>query len=156
MAVSLTVLLAASAVQRPYTPIPRSAAAPLGAKKLTVFIDAATTAGDDFYWREAKIHSLGNTGLLGRFHALLAPVATHFIDSASYGGRNVRKEVHQQLGLAQGTVLDLCCGVGISTAPGAVGVDASEEMIDMARLLNPGKTFLVGNAENFGNTYIYI
>eukprot|EP00962_Isochrysis_galbana_P057341 scaffold29666_cov106-Isochrysis_galbana.AAC.3 len=126
-------------------------------RKLTVYVDGGiATSGSrprhpasDFYWKEAKIHNFGNTGLFGRLHALVAPLATLIIDSTSYGGRHVRREVHSQLKGA-GSVLDLCCGVGMSTAPDAVGVDASEEMIDAARFYHPGTTFRVGNAETYG------
>ena len=44
----------------------------------------------------------------------------------------MRHEILKQI-KGDGTVLDLCCGTGFSTAPGAVGVDATEEMVDVAR-----------------------
>ena len=46
------------------------------------------------YWRNNKIHNLGNTGPLGNLHAATAPLMTKFIDKTAYGGRNVRKEVY--------------------------------------------------------------
>jgi len=162
--------------QRPFGSSPREAISPASsrlsqsrqprqpAKRVTVVIDgksARTTEvpanqqrTSDYYWKEAKIHNFGNTGLLGRLHAFVAPLATFIIDKTSYAGRNVRKEVHKQVE-GVGTVLDLCCGVGISTAPNAIGVDASEEMIDAARFYNPGTTFRVGNAETFGEPFSY-
>lgn len=103
----------------------------------------------DWYWQKAKIHNFGNTGIPGRIHAFVAPIATYIIDKTSYGGRNVRKEVHQMIA-GSGTVLDLCCGTGFSTAHGAVGVDASVEMLGMARSVHPLKTFQIGNAETYG------
>jgi SAM-dependent methyltransferase len=129
--------------------------------KLTVTYNEGATATvgssrrpptSDFYWKEAKIHQFGNTGLLGRLHALVAPLVTNLIDSTSYGGRHIRREVHAQLQGA-GSVLDLCCGVGMSTPPNAVGVDASQEMIDAARFYHPSSTFRVGNAETYGESF---
>ena len=60
-----------------------------------------------------------------------------------------------QAAIPRGTsVLDLCCGVGYSTAPGAVGVDTSSCFLDAARLLQLGRnaTFVRGNAETYGKT----
>jgi len=127
-----------------------------------------------------KIHTFGNTGLLGAIHAALAPLETKLIDFSAYRGENVRitiaKGLRQKVGKANANVLDLCCGVGMSTralqgafqdAAVILGVDTSKEMIAMAELLSsdselakfivdkPKRTFygscspdfLVGNAE---------
>ncbi len=37
------------------------------------------------------------------------------------------------------TILDLCCGVGISTAEGAMGIDTSDEMLNVATSLHTNK-----------------
>ena len=105
------------------------------------------------YWFDERIHNFGNVGLGGRIHALFAPLATRIIDATSYGGVDVRRMV--QAAIPRGTsVLDLCCGVGYSTAPGAVGVDTSSCFLDAARLLQLGRnaTFVRGNAETYGKT----
>ena len=70
-----------------------------------------------------------------------------------YGGVDVRRMV--QAAIPRGTsVLDLCCGVGYSVAPGAVGVGTSSCFLDAARLLQLGRnaTFVRGNAETYGKT----
>lgn len=133
----------------------------------------------DYYWKQAPIHNWGNTGFRGRMHAFLSPLATAIIDRTSYGGRDVRHEILKQI-KGDGAVLDLCCGTGFSTAPGAVGVDATEEMVDVARFWcapqpspesavgreavgepvsarrrHPGKLFRVGNAESYGEPFSF-
>jgi hypothetical protein len=45
------------------------------------------------YWFNNRIHSLGNTNLLGRLHSVLAPLATKLIDNAAYDGEDVRTRV---------------------------------------------------------------
>ena len=71
------------------------------------------------------------------------------IDQLSYGGLDVRKVIKQTL-TENATVLDMCCGVGFSTAPGAVGVDTSPEMLSVAKLRRLDARFAFGNAESFG------
>ena len=103
------------------------------------------------YWYNDQIHTFGNTGMMGKFHAFVAPVATKIIDRAAYENQDVRAAVsnllHQKLCSndigGRYCVLDLCCGVGISTralnlafvkdADLVLGVDTSPEMIGMAR-----------------------
>jgi SAM-dependent methyltransferase len=107
------------------------------------------------YWKNNKIHNLGNTGPLGNLHAATAPLMTKFIDKTAYGGRNVRKEVYKTF---EGDVLDMCCGTGFSTVSTyqplfkrCVGIDTSHEMLRFARLFNPGSAYKWGNAETFGD-----
>jgi len=106
-----------------------------------------------------KIHTFGNTGLLGAIHAALAPLETKLIDFSAFFGENVRitiaKGLRQNIGKAN--VLDLCFCIGMSTRPlqGAcqdaaviLGVNTSKDMIEMAELrssdLEPAK-FLLDN-----------
>mmetsp|Transcript_30209 Transcript_30209/g.62879 ORF Transcript_30209/g.62879 Transcript_30209/m.62879 type:complete len:354 (-) Transcript_30209:246-1307(-) len=97
------------------------------------------------YWSRPDIHTLGNTGFGGAVHAAIAPLATKLIDVKAYGGSDVRKliahELRTKVERANSRVIDLCCGVGISTralqsafedAEFVVGVDTSPEMISMA------------------------
>lgn len=125
-------------------------------------------AGPPNYWFHPKIHTFGNTGVLGGLHAALAPLATKLIDAAAYDGDNVRDIVAKQLrkivGKAGANVADLCCGVGISTrslrksfkdANTIVGVDTSKEMIAMAKFLTSAPDlkafntcYIVGNSES--------
>ena len=109
------------------------------------------------YWRNNKIHNLGNTGPLGNLHAATAPLMTKFIDKKAYGGRNVREEVYNTF---EGDVLDMCCGTGFSTVPTvmrastarrSVGIDTSPEMLRFAGLFNPDSAYKWGNAETFGD-----
>lgn len=98
------------------------------------------------YWADSRIHNVGN----GRFHASVARLATKIIDIVSYDGRNIRNEIISEY--ARGTVVDLCCGTGTSTAYGGIGVDTSEDMLREAKWLRgaSGK-FYVGNAESWGD-----
>ena len=68
------------------------------------------------YWRDPRIHNLGNVGMRGMLHALAAPMATRIIDILAYEGRDVRAELLQDIGEHE-TVVDLCCGTGLSTHP---------------------------------------
>ena len=45
------------------------------------------------YWKDPRIHNMGNVGLRGGVHAVLAPVATRIIDRVAYGGEDVRETV---------------------------------------------------------------
>ena len=108
-----------------------------------------------YYPFNPNIHSLGNTGFSGAVHAEFAPIFTKIIDIRAYNGRNIRQEIIDKLENegtkgTKGTknkILDLCCGVGISTAQ--YGIDTSPQMIKKAKRLFPDKKFLVENAENF-------
>lgn len=106
------------------------------------------------YWYDPRIHNWGNIGIRGFFHAFFAPLATWIIDCTSYSGLDIRKRVHgSEEYFPQGaSVLDLCCGTGFSTAPGAVGVDTSKQMLSIASIRRPDASFQFGNAESFGES----
>lgn len=135
------------------------------------FIPRKTFVADENpseYWFHNKIHSFGNTGFLGAVHAACAPVATKLIDLVAYDKIDVRYVVSQELAriVHEKTndnsnnksndnnnkniaVLDLCCGIGMSTNAlkdafikikegkdsnvMVIGVDTSPEMIETAR-----------------------
>lgn len=128
------------------------------------FIPRKTFVADDDpseYWFHNKIHSFGNTGFLGAVHAACAPIATKLIDLLAYDKINVRSVVSQELAkiVHEKTndssnnksnnnniaVLDLCCGIGMSTNAlndafmkrennaMVIGLDTSPEMIETAR-----------------------
>ena len=102
-----------------------------------------------FYYKDPRIHSLGNHGLKGKLHAEMAPVFTKAINAFAYEGMDVRKELHSRLDKNL-SKLDLCCGVGFSTPDyNSIGVDSSSPMINKARELFPYKNFELGNAENY-------
>jgi ubiquinone/menaquinone biosynthesis C-methylase UbiE len=106
-----------------------------------------------YYPFDPNIHNLGNTGFKGAIHAELAPVFNKLIDIKAYNGRNIRQEIIDKLenknceGKPMNKILDLCCGIGISTAQ--YGIDTSPEMINKAKRHFPNKKFIVENAENF-------
>lgn len=105
-----------------------------------------------YYPFNPNIHNLGNTGFSGRIHAEFAPLFTKLIDFRAYNGRNIRQEIIDKLenkkpnGEPTNKILDLCCGIGISTAQ--YGIDTSQQMINKAKRQFPNKNFLVQNAEN--------
>jgi len=101
------------------------------------------------YWFDNRIHSFGNTGIFGGLHAAVAPLVTKLIDNSAYDGEDVRTRVSKKLSTVvnkpNARIIDLCCGVGMSTrallnafpnADMVCGVDTSPEMIGMARYIN--------------------
>ena len=105
------------------------------------------------YYYNPNIHNFGNIGFFGKIHANVANQATKVIDNIRYNGKNIRSIIYKPYLNNNKTILDLCCGVGISTAPGQTGIDTSIEMLKVARKNNKkSKTntqFYFGNAENF-------
>ncbi|GMH54967.1 hypothetical protein TrST_g3717 [Triparma strigata] len=107
------------------------------------------------YWFDKRIHTFGNTGFTGGVHAVCAPIATALIDNLAYDGRSVREEIAVELknrvGGGNKNVLDMCCGVGISTRALAksfnedesvvVGLDTSPEMLAMAKMQTTYSSF---------------
>lgn len=100
------------------------------------------------YAFDPRIHTLGNHGVLGKVHAAIAPIFTKMIDYNIYG-EDIRAKVISQQGVNT-TILDLGCGTGFSTSsgPGSVGVDLSEEMLNVANNIFPNKHFIEGNVED--------
>lgn len=112
-----------------------------------------------YYPFNPNIHNLGNTGFSGAIHAEFAPIFNKIIDIKVYNGRNIRQEIIDKLenkdtnnlnndpnNKPKNKILDLCCGIGISTAQ--YGIDASPQMINKAKRHFPNKKFIVENAEN--------
>ena len=93
---------------------------------------------------DPRVHNLGNVGVGGAVHALVAPAITRAIDALAYGGVDVRVVVRRA------DSVDLGCGTGFSTAADGVGVDASRAMLAVARVLHPEKAFVRGLAETWG------
>lgn len=102
------------------------------------------------YWKDPRIHVFGNVGVGGKMHANLASLATYLIDTVAYNGEDIRKRVLSESVSSSDTVVDLCCGIGKSTL--SIGVDTSEEMIDVAKGRASNISFIIGNAETFGET----
>lgn len=106
-----------------------------------------------YYPFNPNIHNLGNTGFSGAIHAEFAPLSIKLIDIRAYNGRNIRQEIIDKLENKKSNseptnkILDLCCGVGISTAQ--YGIDTSPQMINKAKRKYPNKKFIVENSENF-------
>lgn len=109
-----------------------------------------------FHRFNPKIHTLGNTGFFGAVHAAVGALSTKVIDKVAYKGRDVRTEVAQVLknrvlenkedNSTDIRVLDMACGVGISTRAlkkafasvenaTVIGLDTSPEMVEMSELL---------------------
>lgn len=105
------------------------------------------------YWKDPRIHTLGNFGYLGALHASIAPAFTHGIDKFVYNNRNVREELHNSIS-TDNNIVDFGCGTGLSTPRRrcCIGVDVSNEMLNIARLINPIATFVQGNVESWGQT----
>jgi len=102
------------------------------------------------YPYDPRIHSLGNTGMGGKVHAEIAHLFTRMIDHMAYGGLDIRKSLLINIDNSK-SVLDLCCGTGISTSSNeeSLGIDTSCEMISKANKLYPEKNFMVEHAESF-------
>ena len=105
------------------------------------------------YYYNPKIHNFGNIGLGGKIHANLANFATKQIDNMRYNNRNIRKEIYKPYIDKNYSILDFCCGIGISTAPNNVGIDTSLEMLDVAKQNNIKENkksrYYFGNAEDY-------
>lgn len=76
------------------------------------------------------------------------------IDRFAYSGVDARRLVHETQIPAGSEVVDLCSGVGFSSAPNAkvTCVDTSHAMLSMARLRHRVGRFEVGNAEDWGES----
>lgn len=103
------------------------------------------------YYYDRRIHNLGNIGYPGKIHAEGALLSTRVIDIIRYNGRNIRKEIMEPY--KDKSVLDLCCGIGVSTVENGIGVDTSFEMLKVGQRLNinnkQNKTFYLSNAETY-------
>lgn len=126
------------------------------------------------YYNDPRIHNMGNIGFGGWIHAQLAPYATKMIDIIRYNNNDIRKLlIENYISFYKNEfgknpkMLDLCCGIGLSTAKNQTGIDTSPQMIEKAKKiinsknyqLHIGKNlftkFKIGNAENFGNNKDY-
>lgn len=103
-------------------------------------------------WRDPRIHNFGNHGLGGAIHAAVAPFATRAIDRLAYKGYDVRQLLRSD---TLTSTVDLGCGTGVSTSASGIGVDASREMLVVARACNPNATFHRGLAEKWGEADAY-
>lgn len=98
---------------------------------------------------DPRIHTLGNHGNLGKLHSFVAPAFTTFLDKVIYK-KNIRKEIIDSQGDGC-RILDVGCGTGFSTSntQGSVGIDLSDEMLNMANVLFRNKTFVRADAESY-------
>lgn len=101
------------------------------------------------YYYNPNIHNFGNIGIGGKIHAEIGPLFTKMIDSIRYDGRNIRSEIMEPY--KNKKIIDLCCGTGLSTLDNNLGIDTSNEMLNVARRYNNKSNFKYGNAEFFGN-----
>lgn len=99
------------------------------------------------YYFDNRIHNFGNIGIKGKIHAELAYLSTKIIDKLRYNGRDIRKEIMMEY--QDCSVLDFCCGIGISTIKNGIGIDTSSEMLSVAKRTYPDKLFYQSNAEIF-------
>lgn len=127
---------------------------------MTKYIPKHST--QDEWWNNSVIHSFGNTGVGGKFHAHLAPHVTHMIDNKAYDGTNIRREISDHVvskiqNRNSVIAMDFGCGVGISTKEldrslgnkfqhhQVYGVDTSPEMIAKAREITPTSIIYVND-----------
>ena len=122
------------------------------------------------YYFDNRIHNVGNVGLGGFIHANVAPFATKYIDHIRYNKNDIRqdimikyKKLYSKEFNKNPNILDLCCGVGMSTLVNQTGIDTSREMINKAKNIRDYKNFhlrngrkiytkfKIGNAEIYGN-----
>jgi len=106
------------------------------------------------YWFDPRIHNFGNESLL---HALVVPFSLEQIKKYEHKGQDIRDDVFKMLPKSKfANVVDFCCGVGISTIPGGIGVDTSKAMLKAANCrmrkepLNSERKFIEGNCETYG------
>lgn len=102
------------------------------------------------YYYDPRIHNLGNIGVKGNIHSLLAPFASYFIDKLAYNNTNIRKNILNTIP-DNYSVLDLCCGIGYSTKNKGTGIDTSNEMLSVAKLINTNNKYIKMNAENISS-----
>ena len=113
------------------------------------------------YYYDDRIHNVGNIGIGGWLHATVSPFATKMIDDIRYDGYNIREEIIDRYVndfnskfKNRPKIIDLCCGVGISTYHNSTGIDSSIQMIEKAKKIskeeNSNKKFIFGNAEIYG------
>jgi len=103
------------------------------------------------YWNDPRIHSFGNVGPGGMFHAVVAPIFTKGLDMFAYDDTDLRALASLQvaakrasLDLMTERVVDVGCGTGASSRalhrawPTAkhVALDTSAEMLRVARTLS--------------------
>ena len=100
------------------------------------------------YYYNPNIHNFGNIGMGGYVHSRLAPIARRVIDYSRYNGENIRELILRPYADKNMSQLDLCCGIGDSTMINGVGIDTSNEMLDMANRLHNNKQFYNKNAES--------
>jgi len=101
------------------------------------------------YYYNPDIHNFGIIGIEGKIHVELGPLFTKIIDNRAYHGRDIRSEIMEAY--KNKKVIDLCCGTGLSTLDNNLGIDTSNEMLNVARRYNKNSQFKYGNAETFGN-----
>lgn len=101
------------------------------------------------YQFDPRIHTLGNIGFGGAFHATISPLCTKAIDILAYDKVDLRELIKNEYASKTGT-LDLCSGTGISSTDYGISVDTSKYMIDVAKFLHSGKHrhHYVANAED--------
>lgn len=111
------------------------------------------------WWADPRIHTLGNFGPAGRFHASVAPFITKHIDDISYEGENIRQTAAKTIRKYKtnaSSILDLGCGSGMSTealhseffdVAAVAGIDTSPMMLNVAK--NRAK-------ENINKPYYFI
>jgi ubiquinone/menaquinone biosynthesis C-methylase UbiE len=113
------------------------------------------------YYYDHRIHNFGNIGLGGKIHSIVAPYATKIIDNTCYNSIDIRQEIltnynnkFYEKNNKFPSIIDLCCGTGMSTYTNQLGIDTSKEMIERAKIIQtskkPNTIFTIGNAENYG------
>ena len=143
-------------------------------KRDNIVSDSYKKIDNNKYYYDNRIHNMGNIGFGGWIHAQFASYATKLIDYIVYDGDDIRSFVNKEYNNyfydkynKCPKIIDLCCGVGMSTVINQTGIDTSKQMINKAKSiiysknlhLRKGKKlftkFKFGNAENYGETKDY-
>jgi len=126
--------------------------------KLLLLLFGHALSLKQLYKYHPNMHVLGNHGFGGKIHAYIAPLATKLIDKIAYDNKNIREELINTY--ENKSVLDLCCGVGVST-PGInknilnKGVDISKEMVTVGNKLFKNKNLVLADSETYQDKYKY-
>lgn len=105
------------------------------------------------YYYKPNMYSSKTFNINDKFNANISPFKNKLIDIIYYNGQNIRQEIIKPYVKKNKKILDMCCGIGISTGDNSIGIDVSPEMLKVAKSLYENKyhnkKFYCANAESF-------